>query len=187
MREKKAWLHGAVGYEVYTRSFQDTTGDGFGDLAGITSRLDHLAWLGVDIVWLTPIFPSPDHDHGYDVADYKSVRKAHGSIDDVTALVDRAHELDLKVLLDIVPNHTSSEHEWFKKALADPDCPERAMYLWRVPAPDGGPPNNWLSHFGGPAWTLDETSGQYYCHLFLPEQPDLDWRNETVLAAFADI
>ena len=187
MREKKAWLQGAVGYEVYTRSFQDTTGDGFGDLAGITSRLDHLAWLGVDIVWLTPIFPSPDHDHGYDVADYKSVRKAHGTIDDVTALVDRAHELDLKVLLDIVPNHTSSEHEWFKKALADPNCPERAMYLWRDPAPDGGPPNNWLSHFGGPAWTLDEASGQYYCHLFLPEQPDLDWRNETVLDAFDDI
>jgi len=187
VRQKKAWLHGAVGYEIYTRSFQDTTGDGFGDLRGITQRLEHLAWLGVDIVWLTPIYPSPDHDHGYDVADYRSVRPEHGDIEDVKALLDRAHELGLKVLLDIVPNHSSSEHEWFEKALSDPSSPERAMYLWRDPAPDGGPPNNWLSHFGGPAWTLDESSGQYYCHLFLPEQPDLDWRHDAVLDAFDDI
>lgn len=187
VREKKSWLHGAVGYEIYTRSFQDTDGDGFGDLPGVTEHLDYLEWLGIDLVWLTPIFPSPDHDHGYDVSDYKSVRPAHGTIADVEALLDKAHSLGMKVLLDIVPNHTSSEHDWFKKALADPDSPERAMYLFRDPAPDGGPPNNWLSHFGGPAWTLDEASGQYYCHLFLPEQPDLDWRNPDVLEAFDDI
>lgn len=186
-RKKKAWLHGAVGYEIYTRSFQDTTGNGFGDLRGITQRLDHLAWLGVDIVWLTPIYPSPDHDHGYDVADYRAVRPEHGDIEDVKALLDRAHELGLKVLLDIVPNHSSSEHRWFQKAISDPSSPERDMYLWRDPAPDGGPPNNWLSHFGGPAWTLDEASGQYYCHLFLPEQPDLDWRHDAVLGEFDDI
>lgn len=186
-RTRKAWLNGAVGYEIYTRSFMDNSGDGFGDLRGITDKLEYLAWLGVDIVWLTPIYPSPDHDHGYDVSDYKSVRSEHGTVADFEALLDRAHSLDLRVLLDIVPNHTSSEHEWFRKALADPDSPERSMYLFRGPAPDGGPPNNWISHFGGPAWTLDEASGQYYCHLFLPEQPDLDWRNPLVLEAFDDI
>ncbi len=186
-RQRKSWLDGAVGYEIYTRSFMDSSGDGFGDLAGIADRLDYLAWLGIDIVWLTPIYPSPDHDHGYDVADYKAVRAEHGTVADVEALLEKAHSLDLKVLLDIVPNHTSSEHEWFKTALADPSSPERAMYLFRDPAPDGGPPNNWISHFGGPAWTLDASSGQYYCHLFLPEQPDLDWRNPAVLDAFDDI
>lgn len=186
-RQRKSWLNGAVGYEIYTRSFSDTTGTGFGDLNGIAEKLDYVAWLGVDIVWLTPIYPSPDHDHGYDVADYKAVRAEHGTVADVEALVERAHSLDLKVLLDIVPNHTSIDHQWFQKAIADPISAERAMYLFRDPAPDGGPPNNWISHFGGPAWTLDESSGQYYCHLFLPEQPDLDWRNPDVLDAFDDI
>jgi len=183
----KSWLRGAVGYEIYARSFADSTGNGFGDLQGITSHLDYLAWLGVDIVWLTPIYPSPDHDHGYDVADYRNVRSEHGSIADVEALVERAHELDMKFIMDIVPNHTSSDHRWFQAALADPSSPERDMYLFKDPGPDGGPPNNWISHFGGPAWTLDEASGQYYCHLFVSEQPDLDWRNERVLQEFDDI
>lgn len=186
-RQRRDWLNGAVGYEIYTRSFLDTDGDGFGNLAGITEKLEYLAWLGVDLLWLTPIYPSPDHDHGYDVADYTSVRAEHGTVADVEVLVERAHQLDLRVLLDIVPNHTSSEHKWFKAALADPGAPERDMYLFRDPAPDGGPPNNWVSHFGGPAWTLDEASGQYWCHLFLPEQPDLNWRNPDVLEAFDNI
>ncbi len=186
-RTRKSWLNGAVGYEIYARSFADTTGDGFGDLNGIAEKLDYVKWLGIDIVWLTPIYPSPDHDHGYDVADYKAVRAEHGTVADAEALVERAHSLDLKVLFDIVPNHTSSDHAWFQKAIADPTSPERAMYLFRDPAPDGGPPNNWVSHFGGPAWTLDEASGQYYCHLFVAEQPDLDWRNPDVLDAFDDI
>lgn len=183
----KSWLHGAIGYEIYARSFADSSGDGFGDLAGIESRLEYLQWLGIDIVWLTPIYPSPDHDHGYDVADYKSVRAEHGSVADVESLVERAHQLGLKLILDIVPNHTSWDHEWFKAALADPESEERDMYLFRDPAPDGGPPNNWISHFGGPAWTLDEASGQYWCHLFVKEQPDLNWRNERVLREFDDI
>ncbi len=186
-RKKRAWLDGAVGYEIYTRSFADTTGDGFGDINGITENLEYISWLGADIIWLTPIYPSPDHDHGYDVADYKAVRSDHGTVADVEALLERAHSLDLRVLLDIVPNHTSIEHEWFQKAIVDPTSPERAMYLFRDAGPDGGPPNNWISHFGGPAWTLDEATGQYYCHLFLPEQPDLDWRNPDVLDAFDDI
>ncbi|MEE9415024.1 MAG: alpha-amylase family glycosyl hydrolase, partial [Acidimicrobiales bacterium] len=187
IRKRKSWLDGAVGYEIYTRSFMDSTGDGFGDLQGITGRLEYLAWLGIDIVWLTPIYPSPDHDHGYDVADYMAVRAEHGTVADVEALVDQAHSLGLRVLLDIVPNHTSSEHRWFKTALSDPDSAERSMYLFRDAAADGGPPNNWISHFGGPAWTLDEASGQYYCHLFLPEQPDLDWRSPLVLDGFDEI
>ena len=180
----KEWLHGAVGYEIYVRSFADSTGDGVGDIAGVTDRLDYLKWLGIDIVWLTPFYPSPGHDHGYDVSYYCDVDPKHGTLDDVDALIERAHQLDLKVVFDIVPNHTSSEHRWFKAALADPASPERDYYLFRDPRPDGGPPNNWVSHFGGPAWTQDPISRQYYCHLFLPEQPDLNWRNPAVRAEF---
>ncbi len=180
----KKWLDGAVGYEVYVRSFADSNGDGIGDIPGITGRLDYLKWLGVDIVWLTPFYKSPGHDHGYDVASYSEVNPIHGTLEDVDDLIERAHQLGLRVVFDIVPNHTSSEHRWFQQALADPSSPERDYYLFRDPAPDGGPPNNWPSHFGPSAWTLDEASGQYYCHLFLPEQPDLNWRNPAVRAEF---
>ena len=166
------WWHGAVGYEIYVRSFADSNGDGVGDLAGVTSRLDYLSWLGVDAVWLTPFYPSPGHDHGYDVSDYYAVSPHHGTLEDFDALVREAHRRGLRVMVDIVPNHTSIEHEWFARARRDRDGPDRDRYLWADPAPDGGPPNNWRSHFGGPAWTLDEESGQYWCHLFLPEQPD---------------
>ena len=162
----------AVGYEIYVRSFADSNGDGVGDLAGVTSRLDYLSWLGVDAVWLTPFYPSPGHDHGYDVSDYCAVSPHHGTLEDFDALVSEAHRRGLRVMVDIVPNHTSIEHEWFARARRDRDGPDRDRYLWADPAPDGGPPNNWRSHFGGPAWTLDEESGQYWCHLFLPEQPD---------------
>ncbi len=178
------WLKRAVGYEVYIRSFADGDDDGIGDLHGLRTRLDHLAWLGVDIVWITPFFPSPMADHGYDVADYVDVDPLFGDLAAFDAVVERAHELDLRVVIDIVPNHSSDQHEWFQRALADPHSEYRDYYLWRDPAPDGGPPNNWISHFGGPAWTLDEASGQYFCHLFLPEQPDLNWRNPAVRAEF---
>ncbi|MDE0161488.1 MAG: alpha-amylase family glycosyl hydrolase [Acidimicrobiaceae bacterium] len=181
------WWRGAVGYEIYVRSFADSDGDGVGDLAGITGRLDHLSWLGVDAVWLTPFYPSPGHDHGYDVSDYRAVSPRHGTLDDFDVLVEEAHRRGLRVMVDIVPNHTSIEHEWFARARRCPDGPDRDRYLWADPASGGGPPNNWRSHFGGPAWTLDEASGQYWCHLFLPEQPDLNWRNPAVRDDFDSI
>ncbi len=179
-----AWLRGAVGYEVYVKSFSDTSGDGIGDIAGVTSRLDYVKWLGIDVVWLTPFFVSPGLDHGYDIASYCEIDPQHGDLDAVDALIARAHQLGIRVVFDLVANHTSVAHRWFETALADPLSPERDYYLFRDPSPDGGPPNNWLSHFGGPAWTLDESSGQYWCHLFLPEQPDLNWRNPAVRAEF---
>ena len=182
-----AWWQEAVGYEVYIRSFADSDGDGTGDLDGITSRLDHLAWLGVDVVWITPFYPSPQADFGYDVSDYTAVDPTYGDLEAFDRLVARAHELGLRVMIDIVPNHTSSQHEWFRRALADPEGPYRDYYIFRPPAEGGGPPNNWVSNFGGPAWTLDPLSGEYYCHLFLPEQPDLDWSNEAVRSEFDDI
>ncbi len=179
------WWRNAVVYQVYVRSFADSDGDGIGDLPGITSRLPHLADLGVDALWITPFYTSPQHDHGYDVADYEDVDPLFGKLSDADDLIARAHELDLRVVVDLVPNHTSSEHEWFKAAVAAaPGSPERARYLFRD-SPDG-PPNNWSSVFGGPAWTqLDD--GQWYLHLFDSTQPDLDWRNPEVPAMFEDV
>ena len=181
------WWRGAVGYEIYVRSFADSNGDGIGDLAGIASRLDYLSWLGVDALWLTPFYPSPGHDHGYDVSDYCAVAPHHGKLEDFDTLIGAAHQRGMRVIVDIVPNHTSIEHRWFASARRGPDSPERDRYLWADPGPGGGPPNNWRSHFGGPAWTLDEQSGQYWCHLFLPEQPDLNWRNPVVREDFESI
>jgi alpha-glucosidase len=181
------WWQGAVGYEIYVRSFADHDGDGVGDLPGITERLPHLADLGVDVVWVTPFYPSPQADHGYDVADYLGVEPTFGTVDDAIGLIDRAHGLGLKVIFDLVPNHTSSEHPWFLDARSSRESAHRDWYIWRDPAPDGGPPNNWVAHFGGPAWTFDEPTGQYYLHLFLPEQPDLNWANPEVRAAFVEI
>ncbi len=181
------WWIGAVGYEIYPRSFSDSNGDGMGDLEGIRQRLPYLADLGVDAVWMTPFYPSPGFDHGYDVADYRSIDPMFGTLDDFDRLVTDAHDLDLRVMVDLVPNHTSSSHPWFREALQGRDSPTRDYFIWRDPAPDGGPPNNWLSHFGGPAWTLDPASGQYYCHLFLPEQPDLNWTSPAVADEFDEI
>jgi len=182
------WWRGAVGYEVYVRSFQDTDGNGVGDLAGVTKRLPYLASLGIDVVWLTPFFASPGFDHGYDVSDYTAVDPMLGTLDDWDALSSTAKSLGLRLFVDIVPNHTSSQHRWFQQAVADPTGPYRDYYVWAQPAADGGPPNNWVSHFGGPAWSLDPGgSGQYYCHLFLPEQPDLNWGNPKVMHEFAAI
>jgi alpha-glucosidase len=180
------WWRSAVVYEIYVRSFADSNGDGVGDIPGIRSRLPYLRDLGVDGIWLTPFFPSPGADHGYDVADYVDVDPQFGTLADLDALVSDAHELGIRVTIDVVPNHTSSEHEWFRNALADPSHADRARYVFR-PGHDGGLPNNWDSVFGGPAWTLDERSGEYYLHLFAPEQPDLNWHNPQVQADFEEI
>jgi alpha-glucosidase len=182
-----SWWDNAVGYEVYIRSFADSNGDGVGDFAGLTARLEHLAWLGIDAVWVTPFYPSPQADFGYDVADYTAIDPVYGSMDDFLRFRARARELGLRVMVDLVPNHTSRQHRWFQTALADPDSPERDFYFFRPPAPDGGLPNNWVSHFGGPAWTLDEASGEYYLHLFHRDQPDLDWSNPAVRQEFDSI
>ena len=181
------WWRSSVGYEVYVRSFADADGDGVGDLRGVHDRLDHLAWLGVDVVWVTPFYPSPMHDHGYDVSDYCAVEPVFGTLEDVDALVDRCHELGMRLVIDLVPNHTSSEHRWFREARSSRDNAYRDYYVWRDPAPGGGPPNNWISNFGGQAWTLDEATGQYWLHLFLPEQPDLNWTNPAVADEFDEI
>jgi alpha-glucosidase len=181
------WWQGGVGYEVYVRSFADSDGDGIGDLPGVRSRLGHLARLGVDVVWLTPFYPSPQRDHGYDVADYLDVDPTYGTLDDLDGLLADAHQLGMKVVVDLVPNHTSDQHPWFLDARSSRTAEHRDFYVWRDPAPDGGPPNNWVSHFGGPAWSFDEATGQYWMHLFLPEQPDLNWANPAVRAAFEAI
>jgi len=176
------WWRHAVTYEVYVRSFADSDGDGIGDLPGITSRLPYLRDLGVDALWVTPFYTSPQHDHGYDVADYEDVDPLFGTLADADELVATAHELGVRVVVDLVPNHTSSEHEWFRAALASPPgSPERGRYLFRDgKGPDGSePPNNWRSVFGGPAWTR-LPDGQWYLHLFDSTQPDLDWRNPEV-------
>jgi alpha-glucosidase len=180
------WQRGVI-YQVYPRSFQDTNGDGVGDLRGITSRLDHLRWLGVDAVWISPIYPSPMADFGYDVSDYTGVHPLFGTLDDFDVLLREAHARGLKVILDFVPNHTSEQHPWFLESRSSRESPQRDWYIWKDPAPGGGPPNNWLSNFGGPAWTLDEGTGQYYYHAFLSEQPDLNWRNPEVVEAMLGV
>lgn len=180
------WQHGVI-YQVYPRSFADSNGDGIGDLRGITSRLDYLTWLGVDAVWISPIYPSPMADFGYDVADYTGIHPIFGNMADFDELLNAAHARGLKVILDLVPNHTSDQHPWFLEARSSRDNPKRDWYLWKDPAPGGGAPNNWLSCFGGSAWEYDEKTEQYYYHAFLKEQPDLNWRNPEVRRAIYDV
>ncbi|GEO98684.1 alpha-amylase family glycosyl hydrolase [Methylobacterium haplocladii] len=180
------WKSGTV-YQIYPRSFQDSNGDGVGDLRGITMRLDYLAWLGVDAIWISPFYTSPMADFGYDVSDYCNVDPLFGTLEDFDELIAEAHRRKLRVILDFVPNHSSIEHPWFTESRASRSNPKRDWYIWRDPAPDGGPPNNWLSNFGGPAWTRDAATGQFYYHAFLPEQPDLNWRNPAVRAAMHDV
>ncbi|MET0398136.1 MAG: alpha-amylase family glycosyl hydrolase [Longimicrobiaceae bacterium] len=180
------WRRGII-YQVYPRSFQDSDGDGVGDLPGITSRLDHLRWLGVDAVWISPFYPSPMADFGYDVADYCGVDPRFGTLDDFDRLVAEAHGRGLRVIVDFVPNHTSERHPWFAESRASRESPRRGWYIWRDPAPGGGPPNNWISAFGGSAWERDAATGQYYLHTFLREQPDLDWSNPEVVEAMLDV
>jgi alpha-glucosidase len=180
------WKRGIV-YQVYPRSFQDTNGDGVGDLAGITRRLGYLQALGVDAVWISPIFVSPMADFGYDVADYCAIDPRFGALADFDALVGEAHGRGLKLILDFVPNHTSDQHRWFREARASRWSPKRDWYIWRDAGPGGAPPNNWLSNFGGSGWEWDAASGQFYYHAYLKEQPDLNWRNPEVRAAMLDV
>lgn len=179
------WKRGVI-YQIYPRSFQDSNGDGVGDLAGIEQRLDYLAGLGIDAIWISPFFPSPMADFGYDVADYTGVDPLFGSMADFDSMLAAAHARHLRVILDFVPNHTSERHPWFEESRSSRDNPKRDWYIWRDAAEDGGPPNNWISNFGGPAWQWDEATGQYYYHAFLKEQPDLNWRNPQVRAAMYD-
>jgi alpha-glucosidase len=180
-----------VVYQVYPRSFADANGDGIGDLAGLIARLDHLAGtdgsLGVDAVWLSPIYPSPLADFGYDISDYTDVAAEFGTLADFDRLVDACHERGLRLMLDLVPCHTSIEHLWFVESRSSRSSARRDWYIWADPAPDGGPPNNWIALFGGSAWQLDPGTGQYYLHSFYPEQPDLNWRNPAVVEAMAGV
>jgi alpha-glucosidase len=187
--EGPPWWHGAVLYQLYVRSWRDTNDDGYGDLRGIIERLDHLSWLGVDGVWLSPTMPSPDADWGYDVSDYTGVHPELGTLADLDELIAQAGQRGMRVLLDLVPNHTSSAHPWFIDAASSRDSAHRDYYVWADPdpsTPDGGPPNNWLDFTGRPAWQWHE-SGQYYLHNFLAVQPDLNWWQPAVHAEFRDI
>jgi alpha-glucosidase len=176
------WQHGVI-YQIYPRSFKDSNADGVGDLPGIIEQLDYLSWLGVNAIWISPIYPSPMADFGYDVADYTGVHPIFGSLADMDRLIERAHQKGLKVILDFVPNHTSDQHPWFAEARKSKTSEKRDWYLWRDAKPDGSPPNNWRSVFGGPAWEWDEGTSQYYFHAFLKQQPDLNWRNPAVREA----
>ena len=186
-RAEAPWWRDGVLYQVYLRSFADSDGDGVGDLAGVTERLDHLEWLGVDGVWLSPFTCSPNADWGYDVSDYLAVDPELGTSDDLDRLIAEAGRRHLRVIMDLVPNHTSERHPWFLDALSSKTSVHRDWYVWADPGPDGGPPNNWVSSFGGPAWTLDTDSGQYYLHNHLRQQPDLNWWNDDVRAEFERI
>ena len=180
------WWRGGVIYQIYPRSYQDSNGDGIGDLPGITSRLEHVAQLGVDGVWLSPFFKSPMKDFGYDVSDYRDVDPMFGTLDDFRALVKRAHELGLKVMIDQVLSHTSDQHPWFKESRTSRDNPKADWYVWADAREDGTPPNNWMSIFGGSAWQWDTGRLQYYMHNFLTSQPDLNFHNPEVQQAVLD-
>jgi len=177
------WWRNAVIYEIYPRSFKDSDGDGIGDLQGILERIEDLSWLGIDAVWITPVYPSPMADFGYDVADYTGIHPLFGDFSTFDRLVAELHARGIKLILDFVPNHTSDQHPWFLDAKSNRKSKKRDWYLWRDPARNGGPPNNWVSIAGGGAWEFDDASGQYYCHMFLKEQPDLNWRNPNVREA----
>jgi len=186
------WWRGALCYQVYPRSFQDSDGDGIGDIPGIIARLDYLndgteRSLGVDAIWLSPTYPSPMKDFGYDISDYVAVHPDFGTMSDMEQLIAECHTRGIRVLLDFVPNHSSDQHPWFIESRSSRHSPKRDWYYWRSAKADGSPPNNWISIFGGPAWTWDVPTGQYYLHSFLAEQPDLNWRNPEVVAAMHDV
>ena len=186
MTEDLLWWQSGIVYQIYPRSFQDTNDDGVGDLNGILARLDYVKSLNINTVWLSPIFPSPMADFGYDVADYCGIYPAFGTMDDFDRLLNEIHARDMKLMLDLVPNHSSDEHPWFVESRSSRDNPKRDWYIWADPAPDGGPPNNWLSFFGGPAWTFDPLTGQYYLHQFVSKQPEFNYRNPAMRAAMLD-
>ena len=179
MDNSRNWWKEAVVYQIYVRSFKDSNGDGIGDLRGILEKLDYLKYLGVDVLWLTPIYQSPNCDNGYDISDYRSIMKAFGTMDDFDLLLEESHKRGIKIIMDLVVNHTSDEHEWFVKSRSPEPNPYWDYYIWRD-GRDGKAPNNWGSWFSGSAWTYDENRKQYYLHIFAPKQPDLNWDNPQV-------
>jgi trehalose-6-phosphate hydrolase len=178
--KQQPWWKKAVVYQIYPKSFNDTTGNGVGDLRGITEKLDYLKELGVDVIWLTPIYKSPQRDNGYDISDYYAIHEEYGTMEDFDELLDEAHKRGIKIIMDIVVNHTSTDHEWFQQAKSSKDNPYRDFYIWKDPKEDGSEPTNWQSKFGGSSWEYDEKTGQYYLHLFDVTQADLNWENEEV-------
>ena len=180
------WQRGVI-YQIYPRSFQDSNDDGVGDLNGIYERLDYCAWLGVDALWLSPVYPSPMADFGYDVSNYTDIHPVFGTLEDFDRLLSEVKRRGMKLIMDYVPNHTSDQHAWFKDSRSNRTNPKRDWYLWHDAAPGGGPPNNWLSNFGGSAWEWDPQTGQYYYHSFLKDQPDLNWRNPEVVVVMHDV
>lgn len=183
----EAWWRNAVIYEIAAISFQDSNGDGYGDLPGLLQRIDYLQWLGVGAVWLTPIHPSPNQDFGYDISDFRAVDPRSGTMGDFERVRDALHQNGIKLILDFVPNHTSDQHDWFLESRTSRNNPKADWYVWAEAGPNGGPPNNWLSRFGGSAWEWCEARRQFYYHSFLTSQPDLNWRNEQVRQAMADV
>lgn len=186
-KDKYIWWHKEIFYQIYPRSFQDTSRDGIGDIPGIIQRLDHLKWLGIGAVWISPVYPSPMADFGYDISDYTGIHPIFGTINDFDNLVEEVHRRDMKLIMDLVPNHTSDQHPWFLESRSSRDNPKRDWYIWKDAKPNGECPNNWLSVFGGKAWEWDEKTEQYYYHAFLKEQPDLNWRNPEVQEAMFDV
>ena len=174
------WYKTTAVYQIYPRSFNDTTGNGIGDLNGIIEKLPYIKQLGTEVIWLTPVYRSPQNDNGYDISDYMEIEPLFGTLPDMERLIAETHALDLKILMDMVVNHTSTYHEWFQQSRSSRDNPYRDFYIWKDPGPDGGPPTNWESKFGGNAWEYDENTGQYYLHLFDVTQADLNWENEKV-------
>ncbi|MBE0696048.1 MAG: hypothetical protein IH586_03910 [Anaerolineaceae bacterium] len=181
------WWKTGIIYQIYPRSFADSNGDGIGDLNGIIARLDYLSDLGVDALWLSPIYPSPDVDFGYDISDYCAIDPKFGTLADFDRLVEGARARGMHIILDMVLNHTSDQHPWFTQSRSSRDNPFRDWYLWADPKPGGKSPNNWQSVFGGSGWELDSTTGQYYFHMFTKEQPDVNWRNPAVRHALLDV
>ena len=177
---RRAWWKEAAVYQIYPRSFCDSNGDGIGDLNGILQKLDYLQELGADVLWLNPVYDSPNVDNGYDIRNYRAILSEFGTMEDFDRLLSEVHRRGMRLVMDLVVNHTSDQHPWFISSRSGRNSPYRDYYIWKDPSPGGGPPNNWGGCFGGPAWSYDAGSGQYYLHLFTPEQPDLNWENPAV-------
>ena len=185
--EKRAWWKEAVIYQIYPRSFADSNGDGIGDLNGITEPLPYLKELGIDVIWLCPVYSSPNDDNGYDISDYRNIMADFGTMADFDRMLAAAHGLGIRIVMDLVVNHSSDEHPWFVESRSSRDNPYRDYYIWRDPKADGSAPNNWESYFSGSAWQFDEATGQYYLHLFSRKQPDLNWENDKVREEVFDL
>ncbi|KJD52853.1 trehalose-6-phosphate hydrolase, partial [Bacillus amyloliquefaciens] len=178
--KENPWWKKAVVYQIYPKSFKDTTGNGVGDIRGIIEKLDYIKELACDVIWLTPIYQSPQNDNGYDISDYYNIHEEYGTMADFEELLEEAHKRGIKVIMDLVVNHTSTEHKWFKEAASGKENPYRDFYIWKDMKPDGAPPTNWESKFGGSAWEFHEETGQYYLHLYDVTQADLNWENDEV-------